>query len=256
MHFPVQIPIGNNTIYLHTITESLGMFVGFRYFLYLRKKQGDYIPSPKRIWIIIGAVFGAVIGSRLIGGLENVHDLVHATNKWLYFYTNKTIVGGLLGGLFGVELMKKIIREPASSGDLFTYPLVLAMIIGRIGCFSMGVFEETYGLPANVFWAMNLGDGLLRHPVSVYEIVFLLFLWWFLIKINQTHALQNGALFKLFMIAYLLFRLLLDFIKPRYTLLFGLSAIQLTCIAGLVYYYRYVLYPKKLIAYPSIQLYA
>ncbi|TKK68598.1 diacylglyceryl transferase [Ilyomonas limi] len=256
MHFPVQIPVGSNAIYLHTITESLGMFAGFRYFLYLRKKEGDKIESPNRIWIIIGAIFGAVIGSRFIGGLENVHDLLNAGNTWLYFYTNKTIVGGLLGGLFGVELMKKIIGEPTSSGDLFTYPLILAIIIGRIGCFSMGVYEETYGLPTHVFWAMNLGDGLLRHPVSLYEIVFLLLLWLALIKINNTYPLQNGALFKLFMMAYLLFRLMLDFIKPHYTLIFGLSTIQLTCIAGLIYYYRYMLHPKKLMAYPLIKIYA
>jgi prolipoprotein diacylglyceryltransferase len=256
LHFPVQIHIGSQAIFLHTITESLGMFVGFRYFLYLSKKQGDHIPLPNRIWIIIGAIFGSVIGSRFIGGLENVHGLLRADNTWLYFYANKTIVGGLLGGLFGVELVKKIIGEPASSGDLFTYPLILAMIIGRIGCFSMGIYEETYGLPTHVFWAMDLGDGLLRHPVSLYETVFLLLLWLSLIKINSTYSLQNGALFKLFMMAYLLFRLVLDFIKPRYTLLFGLSTIQLTCIAGLVYYYRYVLYPKRLIAYPLIKLYA
>jgi len=252
LHFPLQIPIGNHTIYLHTITESLGMFVGFRYFLYLRKQQGDYIPSSNRIWIIIGAIFGAVVGSRLIGGLENVQELLRAVNKWLYFYSNKTIVGGLLGGLFGVELIKKIIDETTSSGDLFTYPLILAMMIGRIGCFSMGVYEETYGLPANIPWSMNLGDGLLRHPVTIYEVVFLLFLWLFLVKIGRTYPLQNGALFKLFMMAYLLFRLLLDFIKPRYTLLFGLSTIQLTCIAGLLYYGRYIFYPRKLIAYASL----
>ena len=38
------------------------------------------------------------------------------------------------------------------------------------------------------------------------------------------------------MIAYLGFRFSLEFIKPREPLLMGLSAIQLACIAGWIYY--------------------
>ena len=76
--------------------------------------------------------------------------LFQSPNILVYFYSNKTIVGGLLGGLVGVELIKKLIKEKNASGDLFTYPLILAMIIGRIGCFSMGVYEETYGLPSSI----------------------------------------------------------------------------------------------------------
>jgi len=49
------------------------------------------------------------------------------------------------------------------------------------------------------------------------------------------------------MIAYCMFRFLLDFIKPHYTFGVGLSTIQLTCLAGLIYYYRYMIHPKKLI---------
>jgi hypothetical protein len=58
----------------------------------------------------------------LIGGLENPEELMQSKNILLYFYSNKTIIGGLLGGLFGVELIKKVIKEKKASGDLFTYP--------------------------------------------------------------------------------------------------------------------------------------
>jgi phosphatidylglycerol---prolipoprotein diacylglyceryl transferase len=43
-----------------------------------------------------------------------------------------------------------------------------------------------------------------------------------------------------------LFRLLLDFIKPHYNVLAGLSTIQLTAIAGLLYYLPYLVKPRKL----------
>src|SRR4051812_46140126 len=111
MTFPFAIQIGNEKILLHSILESLAYFIGFRYFLYLRKRQGDTIATPKRIWIIIASIFGSVVGSRLVGGLEDITGLQSAFNKPLYFYQNKTVLGGLLGGLIAVELVKKIIKE-------------------------------------------------------------------------------------------------------------------------------------------------
>ena len=234
---------------MHVVFEVLAFFIGFRYFLWLRKKRGDAIKTPNRTWIIIGAIIGALIGSRLIGGLEDPTQITKANNLLFYFYQNKTVLGGFLGGLTGVEIVKKIIKEKGASGDLFVYPIILALIIGRMGCFSMGIYEETYGTVTTLPWGMNLGDGLIRHPVSLYEIIFLWVLWVCLWIVQKKFALQQGALFKLFMIAYLGFRFLLDFIKPHFTFNVGLSVIQLTCIAGLLYYLPYIIQPKKLLAF-------
>lgn len=231
---------------LHTITEFAALFIGFRYYLFLKRKQGDVIESSNRVWIIIGATLGAFIGSRFIGALENPVELLRSKNILFYFYSNKTILGGLLGGLAGVELIKRVIKETTASGDLFTYPLILAMIIGRIGCFSMGIYEETYGIPTSLPWGMHLGDDASRHPVCLYEMLFLLLLWLALIRAEKRYCIQNGAKFKVFMIAYCLFRFLLDFIKPHYTFSIGLSTIQITALLGLVYYCRYIIHPKKL----------
>lgn len=248
MTFPWQLEIGAATIPWHVVFETAGIFIGFRYFLYLRRKQSDTIETSNRIWILIGAIFGAVLGSRLIGGLENPMLMLQSKNILLHFYQNKTILGGLLGGLAGVELVKRKIGETRSSGDLFTYPLILAMIIGRIGCFSMGVYEETYGTLTRSPFAIDLGDGEPRHPVTLYEIVFLICLWIALYAVEKKVSLAEGARFKIFMICYLVFRLLLDFIKPHYTFHIGLSTIQVTAIAGLLYYIAYILQPKKLTA--------
>ena len=247
MQFPVTITIGHINILLHTITEFAGFFIGFRYYLFLKRKQGDVIESSNRLWIIIGVTFGAFMGSRLIGGLENPDALSQSNNILFYFYFNQTIVGGLLGGLFGAELVKFFIHEKTASGDLFTYPIILALIIGRIGCFSMGIYEETYGLPASLPWGMNLGDNIPRHPVCLYEVIFLLLLWITLIQLEKKYALLNGARFKIFMVAYCFFRFMLDFIKPHYTFNIGLSTIQITVLFGLIYYCRYIIHPKKLL---------
>ena len=247
MNFPITIEIGSAKILLHAVLELAAFFIGFRYFLWLKKNQGDIISSSHRIWIFIGAVFGAFIGSRLLGGLEDPSQIAKAENIVFYFYQNKTVVGGLLGGLAGVEIIKKFIGEKKASGDLFVYPFLLALIIGRIGCFSMGIYEETYGNETNFITGMDLGDGRLRHPVVLYEIVFLIMLWTGMYYMATRVSLQPGALFKIFMISYLLFRFFIDFIKPHYTFNFGLSVIQISCLAGLLYYSRYIVQPKKLI---------
>lgn len=247
MQFPVGISVANHFIPLHSILEPLSYFLGFRYFIWLRKGVGDPVSSPNRTWVIIAAIFGSLIGSRLVGGLENIPALANADNKWIYFYQNKTVLGGFLGGLAGVEFVKKLIGEKKASGDLFVYPLLLGLIIGRIGCFSMGIYEETYGIPTTLPWGMNFGDGQLRHPVCLYEILWLILLWRLIRYTSTRYSLANGAMFKLFMIGYLAFRFLLDFMKPHYTFSFGLSTIQVAALAGLLYYCRYITQPNWLL---------
>jgi phosphatidylglycerol---prolipoprotein diacylglyceryl transferase len=248
VEFPIRLEIGNFSVSLHAVLEALAFFIGFRYFLFLRRRQTDVINNSNRVWIVIAAIFGALIGSRILGALERPYELFLTDNILLYIYSNKTVVGGFLGGLFGVELAKKIIGEKKASGDLFVFPIILALCIGRLGCFTMGVYEETYGTATTLPWAMDLGDGISRHPVTLYEIAFLVLLWVLLAQLKKKYTLSNGALFKLFMIAYLLFRFVLDFVKPHYILDIGLSSIQLACLLGLLYYSPFLVQPKKLLA--------
>lgn len=244
MEFPLSFTLFHHRVPWHVVIEPLAMFIGYRYYVHLRKKRGDVINSRNRWWIILGAMLGAIAGSRLIGGLENIPQMQQAFNTWLYFYQNKTVLGGLLGGIAGVELVKKGIGEKQNSGDLFVYPLLLAISIGRLGCFSMGVYEETYGTVTRSIMGIDLGDGLPRHPVTLYEIAFLVLLWGWLTYVQKNYRLAGGLLFKLFIIAYCIFRFAAEYLKPRYTI-GGLSVIQMACIAGLCYYALVWLFNKR-----------
>jgi prolipoprotein diacylglyceryltransferase len=251
MTFPIDIALGPVKLNAHLVFEILAFSIGFRFFLFKRKKQTDAISQDNRIWIILGATFGALLFSRLIGALENPLLWKESSNKFIYLFTNKTITGGLAGGLIGVELVKKFIHEKKSSGDLFTTPLILAMMIGRIGCFSNGIHEETYGISTSLPWGMNLGDGIIRHPVTLYEILFL-GITWGILHLLSNKQFRDGMLFQFFMIAYFIFRFLLDFIKPHFTYDFGLSSIQILCILVIIYYSKTIILllttPKKLLS--------
>jgi phosphatidylglycerol:prolipoprotein diacylglycerol transferase len=245
LQFPVNIPLGSTTIPVHFICETLAYFLGYRYYAFLRKQTTDQINTENRLIIFVGAAAGAFIGSHIVGVLENPLLLSHFS--LLYFMGNKTIVGGFLGGLIGVELTKKRIGVTVSSGDLMVYPLILAMIIGRTGCFLAGLEDGTYGISSNLPWAIDFGDGILRHPTNLYEILFWITLWISLYLFEGTFELADGARFKILMVSYLLFRFTIEFIKPDQFFSFGLGTIQLVCLGGILYYYKVFLYPKKLI---------
>jgi prolipoprotein diacylglyceryltransferase len=237
MTFPFQFEIFDKTFYWHAVFETLAFFVGIRVYYFLRKRTTDSISDTNRIIIMIGAMIGALIGSRVIALLENPDEMAHQT--FLTLFQNKTVAGGFLGGLFGVELFKKIIGVKAASGDLYVIPIIIALFIGRIGCFSMGIAEPTYGNETNFFLGMDLGDGLTRHPVALYEMFFMIALFIFFQKIKNNNLI-NGDRFKLFMFLYFLFRFLIEFLKPYKPLFLHLSSIQWSSIFIFVYYYKFI----------------
>ncbi|MCE3227461.1 MAG: prolipoprotein diacylglyceryl transferase [Bacteroidetes bacterium] len=225
--------------------EIVSIFVGVRYYSYLRKKSNDSISSINRLIIFAAVCFGALIGSRVIGVLEQPFAFMNSENKFVYIFSNKTIVGGLLGGLLVVEITKKLIGVTSSSGDIMTYPLILGLILGRIGCFCEGLADGTIGKATSLFTGIDFGDGILRHPLPLYEIIFLISLWIF-IRMMEKKGLSNGSKFKLFLISYLFYRFMIEFLKEEQFTFFYLSVIQLTCFAGLIYYLPVILKPKKL----------
>lgn len=243
MTIPFEPIILGYTINVHLVLEYFAFFFGFRYYLFLRKKTTDTISGTNRLSIILGAVIGAFLGSRIIGFLENP-VFPHSLETLVNILNYKTIMGGLFGGLLGVELSKKIIGEQQSSGDLFVFPILLGIFIGRIGCVLSGINEFTYGKETTFFMGMNLGDGLLRHPLALYELIFVIFLSLFLLKIKN-RELKNGLLFQYFMISYFAFRFGIEFLKPNVFFVFGLSTIQLLCLLCLIYYRKTILHLFK-----------
>lgn len=204
---------------------------------------------------------GAALGSKLLFWFEDPILTWQNLHNPAYLAGGKTIVGALVVGLISVELMKRYIGVHLSTGDLYAIPLALGIAIGRIGCFLTGLSDNTYGTPTTLPWAINFGDGIPRHPTQLYEIIFLLLLIPILYSglkkmvilsgaersRSETSApskdlyprhtsLHPGDAFKLFMVAYLTFRVLCDFIKPYPRIFLGLGGIQWACLLTLFYY--------------------
>ena len=248
MHFPVYI----GGIHPHFLFEGMGYALAFIIFLWLRRKGGDTVDVPLR-WSVVAAAFvGGALGSKILYWTE---DLAATAAHWrdpIYLMGGKTIIGGLLGGWLAVELMKKYVGIAESTGDLFAVPLAIGIAVGRIGCFLTGLSDKTYGTATSLPWGVDFGDGVSRHPTQLYEFIFLIGLGAALYRllpkgdgaspVSTLGQWRNGDVFKLFMIAYLGFRLVLDFWKPSDPAVFlAMGTLQWASLMAVVFYWRDIL---------------
>ncbi|MCA8915687.1 MAG: prolipoprotein diacylglyceryl transferase [Planctomycetes bacterium] len=229
MQFPVTVELASLHVLAHPVFESLGYASGMLTWKLCRSRMpGQKLNRDQSLWLLLGAAVGGAIGAKLLGALEWYGEISgRGLEAWL---SMKTIVGGLLGGWLGVEVVKRIAGMRRSTGDATVFALVVAIAVGRIGCFLTGIEDRTVGVHSGVAWAVDFGDGP-RHPTQLYEIAFLALLGLALAAARK--RLPAGALFRLFLLGYLGFRLSVDFIKPRLIVAGGLSAIQLACIGGI-----------------------
>ncbi|WP_199617425.1 prolipoprotein diacylglyceryl transferase [Paenibacillus alkalitolerans] len=236
MTFPFYIHIGPLALHPHTVFETLAYFIGFR--VYLRTRNTSAYSGAQSLWLVIGAAAGAALGSKLLYWFEDPSATYARWNDIVYLMEGKTIVGGLLGGLIGVEITKRIIGVHERTGDNFVFPLLIGIAIGRVGCFLTGLSDHTHGVATSWPTGVDFGDGVLRHPTQLYEIAWLAALGVLLAfaRIRYAGVVPAGMLFQWFMFGYLLFRFFIDFIKPTPHPYAGLNNIQIACILGLLYY--------------------
>ena len=159
---------------VHGAFEYGGIALGVGLYRGARTRSGLPAMSARGSFALMaGLLIGAGLGNKLV-------FLIERPDVWLAFWQGgeplrlgQSIVGGLLGGLIGIEAAKALTRQPASTGDLMVLPLAVGMAVGRIGCFLAGLHDDTYGLPTTLPWGVDLGDGVARHPSALYEIVVL-----------------------------------------------------------------------------------
>ena len=110
VNFPINLQIGNLIVPPHLIFDILAFSFGFYLYITIRRKRKDFLHSEDRWNIILGGVIGALILSRLLASLENPSLFFNPPN-FLYYIQGKTIVGGLIGAILGVEITKKILNK-------------------------------------------------------------------------------------------------------------------------------------------------
>jgi phosphatidylglycerol:prolipoprotein diacylglycerol transferase len=95
-------------------------------------------------------------------------------------------------------------------GRIAAVIIPFGMMLGRIGNF---VNKELPGRITTVPWAMDFGDGLMRHPAQLYAagkdlVLFLIFLTLF----RKTN-IPGQKFFGLFLMSYAIFRFTVEFFR-------------------------------------------
>lgn len=171
---------------------------------------------------------GALPGAWLAGSLNSLRE--HAPSL------SHSVVGALVGAIAGVELYKALRGIKGSTGGVFVGSFSLGVVIGRLGCFFAGLADDTYGAPTRLPWAVDLGDGVGRHPVQLYESVAMaLFLAVYLAGLagRAPWALRRG--FYVMCVWYGVQRFAWEFLKPYPRLIGPFNLFHLMCL-GLVAY--------------------
>ncbi|MFA5796429.1 MAG: prolipoprotein diacylglyceryl transferase [Candidatus Woesearchaeota archaeon] len=237
--------LGPLHINMYGIMFALGILVASLLAIREAKKRG--IKKEVIEDLVLYLLIGIIVGARLFDVFFywpadmplTFWDIFAVWNGGMAFF------GGFIGALIaGFIYTRKHKLNFWKFADIFTLPLIVGHILGRLGDYFTGGHP---GKVTNLPWAIYL-DGALRHPVVVYEIIGLIIIGIIIYNLRKLHKF-DGFLFLVYVQLYSVQRIILDFFRiestdPRYL---GLTPTQyvgivLFIIAG---YFIVIKYKKR-----------
>jgi prolipoprotein diacylglyceryl transferase len=221
-----SIPIGT-----HDVFVFFGLSVALLVYFYEAWRRE--MLSSDIVWLACGTLLCGAVAAKLSTLWRYVGAAPDPSTLEAFLYGGKSILGGLAGAYVGGHLTKRLLGYRERTGDLFAPAIAIGMAVGRWGCF----FSETPGTPTTLPWGItvdaataalmpNCPANVPLHPSFVYEIAFhaAMFgaLWWL-----RPRVPVKGELFKIYLLAYAVFRFLVEFVRGNPELALGLSGSQL-----------------------------
>lgn len=221
----------------HTVFDLLawgsGLGLGALIYRWRLREAVDQLALKVDGGYFAALVAGAAPGAWLAGSLNTLRAPGGALSH--------SVVGALVGAIVGVEIYKALRGLKGSTGGAFVGSFALGVVVGRLGCFFAGLVDQTFGVPTTLPWAVDLGDGIGRHPVQLYESAAMaLFLAAYLagLAIRAPWALRRG--FYVMCGWYGAQRFAWEFLKPYPKLLGPFNLFHILCVGlaayGLAYY--------------------
>ena len=189
---------------------------------------GDRIAAKLTVGYVVALVVGALVGAVLLGSAYSLRQGVP--------HLSHSVAGALAGAIAAIEIYKAFARIEGSTGVIWVGSLCVGIAVGRLGCLFAGLADDTYGIPTSLPWGIDLGDGIARHPVQLYESASMLaFFAVYLIALRRRAAWTSTRAFYWFVGWYAAQRFVWEFFKPYPRLVGPLDIFQL-CAIGLLAY--------------------
>ena len=169
--YPVLFEFGGIKLFSYPLFMGMAWGLGYKICLgnKILMKNGSF---KGLFW---GTFFFSWIGAKIFFLFTNhEHSFVHYLTEWNFWRGGGFVFyGGLIFGtgyIFTYSLVLK--KFPVENLAWLLPALGMGHAVGRLGCFLSGC---CFGTVCNLPWATYL-HGQYRHPVPLYEAIFLIFL--------------------------------------------------------------------------------
>ncbi len=199
-----------------------GIFVSIVFWMRLARRD------DRLVLVYIAALIGAFVGAKLVYLASEGWLHWHDTNRWQVLATGKSITGALLGGYLAVEIAKRALNYPGTTGDWFAVIVPVGVMLGRVGCMINGC---CLGRECDASW-FTVTDihGLSRWPSPEVEFLFNAVML-AVIFVLRRRRLATGQLFHIYLMAYGVFRFFHEFLRDTPKILGPISGYQVAALA-------------------------
>ena len=233
---PTLLRIGSFELGTHDVFTVAGVGVGLA--LYYRELRRRRILDATIVWISFAVVLGGAIGARLVMAWDHLDFYAQSIGRmpltWVIEHSGKSIIGAIAGGYLAGVLAKRALGYTRSTGDCYALAIAAATAIGRVGCF---LSELPLGTPTDLPWGITVPasaaaafprcpgcDGAM-HPSQLYEVGFNLLAAGAIVRFGR-RVPAPGDLLKLYLLAAVAFRFLVEFVRANPPGLLGLTSPQ------------------------------
>lgn len=228
----VLFDVAGREVPTHEFFVALGVAVAAFVYLFEARRGGRL--NEQTGWVAAGALIGGAVFAKIGSAWRFVGS--GATLEELFLFGGRSILGGLAGAYLGAIVAKRLVGYRRSTGDLFAPAVAIGLAVGRIGCF----LTEQVGTPTSMPWGITVSPeaaasipncpqcltGQPMHPSFLYEIGFLVVAF-ALLWLGRDRLAVEGMSFKLFLLAYGMFRFGVEFVRGNPEMGFGFTGSQL-----------------------------
>jgi prolipoprotein diacylglyceryltransferase len=226
---------------VHGAFVALGTLAAVLAFVFEARRRRSL--DDRLIMILSGALFCGAVAAKLSTAWRYFAAASDPSLLGALLYGGKSVLGGLAGAYFGAVVTKRLIGYRAPTGDVFAPAVALGIGIGRFGC----LLTEAPGRPTGLSWGVVVDaaqssrlagfpaawTGVPLHSSFLYEIVFHLAMFGVLLRLRHRLDLW-GELFKVYLLAYGVFRFAIEYTRANEVVWAGLTRSQLFLIPSVL----------------------